>query len=222
MRLLLVRHGETEGNVSRRLQGADDPLTERGRRQAHELAAHLSFRKDILALYTSPLPRALETARAIGSAIEIEPVQRRGLAEIDVGRAAGYGFEEWVKKFPEESASFREDGVAYTWPGGESGVELAARTAAEVDGIVEEHRRDEGAVVLVSHGGALAWIISRLLGEPDDAWPGDHFNLENCSVTEAEVPIDGTGPVEFLYTNEIGHLSPDPDAEAATGAGPVD
>lgn len=217
---MLVRHGETEGNVSRRLQGADDPLTQRGRRQARELAAHLSGRRDIRALYASPLPRALDTARAIGTAIGLDPVQRQGLAEIDVGLAAGYRFEEWIEKFPEESASFREQGVGYAWPGGESGVELAARTAAEVDSILEEHGQEEGAVVLVSHGGALAWIISRLLGEPEDAWPEQHFNLDNCSVTEAEIPAEG--PATFLYTNEIGHLSPDPDAEAATGTAPVD
>jgi broad specificity phosphatase PhoE len=215
--LLLVRHGETEGNVQRRLQGTEDPLTERGRRQARELAVHLSGRDDVSALYASPYPRAFETARAIGAELGLEPVPRAGLAEMDVGRAAGYSFEEWAEKFPEEAASFREEGVGYAWPDGESGLQLAERTAAELDRILEDHRREKGAVVVVSHGGALAWIISRLLGEPGDRWPGDHFDLDNCSVTEVEVRADRDGPAEFLYKNEIGHLSPDPDAEVATG-----
>ena len=62
MQLLLVRHGESAGNLTRILQGRDDPLTERGRRQARELAAYLGARGDVRAIYTSPLGRAAETA----------------------------------------------------------------------------------------------------------------------------------------------------------------
>ena len=218
MRLLLVRHGETEGNVSRRLQGADDPLTDRGRRQADELAAHLAGREDIVALYASPYARALETARAIAGEIGQEPVLRDGLAELDVGEATGYRFEEWTEKFPEEAERFRTGGVDYRWPGGESGLDLSARAEAEIDGILREHGHDGGAVVVVSHGGTLAWVIAHLLGEPEGEWPHGYTRLDNCSITEAEIQMDG--PANFLYTNEIGHLSPDPDAEAATGQEP--
>lgn len=217
MRLLLVRHGETEGNASRRLQGAEDPLTERGRRQARELAAHLSGRGDVLAVYTSPYPRALETAWVIGEALGVEPAPRAGLAEMDVGRAAGYRFEDWAEAFPEEAERFRVEGVDYAWPGGESGRQLAARAAAEVDAILASHGRDPEAVVLVSHGGALAWVISYLLGESGKEWPYHYARLDNCSITEVEVPPDGDGPAKLVSTNEVGHLTPDPDAEAATG-----
>lgn len=220
MRLVLVRHGETEGNLSRRLQGPDDPLTERGRRQARELAAHLAGRDDVAALYSSPYRRAFETARAIGEAVRLEPVPRDGLVEVDVGRAAGYRFEEWAEIFPEEARRFRVEGLDYAWPGGESGRQVAARAAAEVDRILEDHRRTPGSVVVVSHGGTLAWVISRLLREPDDRWPGDHFGLDNCSITEVEVPEDASEPASFLRRNGVGHLSPDPDAEVATGHSP--
>ena len=217
MRLLLVRHGETEGNVSRRLQGADDPLTERGRRQASEIAAHLSGRDDVVALYASPYRRALDTARAIGKTLGLEPETRPALAELDVGRAVGYRFEEWAEEFPEEAERFREEGADYAWPGGESGRDLGVRTEAEMDRILERHRGKAGAVVVVSHGGTLAWIIAHLLGEPDGEWPHSYTRLDNCSITEAEVRANGDGPAKSLYTNEVGHLSPDPDAEAATG-----
>ena len=220
MRLLLVRHGETEGNRRRRLQGADDPLSERGRRQARELAAHLSGRDDVAALYASPYPRALETARAIGEALGMEPVLRPGLAGADGGRAAGYRFEAWADEFPEEAEKFRTQGLDYAWPGGESGRDVSARTAAALERILEDHAGERGAVVVVSHGGALAWIISHLLREPGDEWPFEHAALENCSITEAEVRPDG--PAEFLCRNDVAHLSPDPDAEAATGRDPVD
>ena len=216
MRLLLVRHGETPGNVERRLQGADDPLTERGRWQARELAEHLSGRGDVVALYTSPFARAFETARAVGGALRMEPTVREALAEVNVGRASGYRFEEWAEQFPEEAEKFRAQGMDYAWPDGESGHDVSARAAAGLDSILAEHRAAQEAVILVSHGGTLAWIISHLLGEPGDEWPHEHMRLENCSITEVEVP--GNGPASFLYTNEIGHLTPSPDAEAATGS----
>ncbi len=222
MRLLLVRHGETEGNMRRELQGAEDPLTERGRRQARDLAAYLRDRTRVTAIYTSPLRRVYETARAIGDALNMEPVPRAGLAEVDVGDAAGYSFEEWAERFPDEAARFREDGLGYAWPGGESGREVAARTAAEADLIVETHRKERGAVIVVSHGGALAWLLSRLLGENGDQWPHEHMRLDNCSITEMEVPPDVAEAATFVYRNEVGHLSTDPDAEVAKGESSVD
>lgn len=217
MKLLLVRHGETEGNVRRLLQGLDDPLTERGWRQAREIAAHLAGRDDLVAMYASPLVRTVQTARAIGEETGLEPVLREGLAELDIGEAEGLGFEEWAERFPERAERFREQGVDFVWPGGESGRQLGRRVAAEVDRIVEEHRRERGTVLIVSHGGALAWALAHLLGEPDDRWPGEHLGLENCSLTEVEVPEDRDGQVTVVCKNEIGHLSSDPDAEAATG-----
>ena len=215
-----MRHGETKGNRDRILQGTEDPLTERGRRQAQELAAHLSDRDDVAALYASPYRRAFDTARAMGEALGVEPEPRPALAELDVGRAAGYRFEAWAEEFPEEAERFQKEGIDYSWPGGESGRDLAARTEGEIDRILGSHRRDGGAVVVVSHGGALAWIIAHLLGEPEGEWPGNYARLDNCSITEAEIPP--SGPAKFLYTNEVGHISPDPDEEAATGRDPVD
>ncbi len=173
-----------------------------------------------MALYASPYRRAFDTAGAIGTALGLRPEPRSALAEIDVGRAAGYRFEAWVEEFPEEAERFRKEGVEYAWPGGESGLDLATRAEGEIDRILDAHRRDTGAVVVVSHGGALAWIIAHLLGEPEGEWPGNYARLHNCSITEAEVPADGEGPAKFLYTNEIGHLTPDPDEEAATGEDP--
>ena len=215
MRLLLVRHGESSGNVTRVLQGRDDPLTERGRRQARELAAHLAAQGDVREIYASPLARAFETAQIVGAAVGVEPRLRAGLAEIDIGTAAGLTFEAWAAQFPAEMERFRRDGVDYAFPGGESGRQLGARTAAEIDRIVAAHRRDTGAVVVVSHGGALAWIVAHLLGEPGDTWPSHAF--DNCSLTEVTINPDDVQQVTFVCRNEVGHLLPEPDETLATG-----
>ncbi len=214
MQLLLVRHGESVGNVTGQLQGREDALTERGRRQAREIAAHLAARGDVIALYTSPLARAFETAQTIGAAVGLAPVPREGLAEIDIGDAQGLTFDEWAARYPEEAARFQSEGVDFVWPGGESGRQLGARTAAEIDRIVSAHRLGAGAVVVVSHGGALAWIIDHLLREPRDRWP--RHQLDNCSLTEATIDRDAQA-VSFVCQNAIGHLTPDPEGEIATG-----
>lgn len=217
MQLLLVRHGESIGNVTRQLQKHDEPLTERGRRQAGELASFLADRPDLRVVYTSPLNRAVETATIIGAAIGLRPIALPGLAEIDVGKAAGFTFDEWSERDPESVRRWREEGIDYVWPGGESGRQLAARTAAEIDRIISAHRLDQGAVVVVSHGGALAWIIAHLLREPRDRWPT--HQLLNCSLTEITIEADEQA-VSFLCHNDTSHLSPEPEEEAALGQTP--
>ncbi|HEY8602595.1 MAG TPA: histidine phosphatase family protein [Thermomicrobiales bacterium] len=214
MQLLLVRHGESAGNLSRRLQSHDDALTERGRRQAGEVAALLAERGDIRALYSSPLIRALETAQIIGTAIGLAPIPLDDLAEINVGEAAGSTFEEWAARNPESAAQFHAAGPNFVWPGGESGLQLAARVAAAVDAIISAHRLEGGSVVIVSHGGALSWMIDHLLREPREQWP--QHQLHNCSLTEVTIDADEQA-VTFVCRNEIGHLSPEPEEAVALG-----
>lgn len=217
MQLLLVRHGESLGNLTRQLQHRDDPLTERGRRQAREVAAVLAQRPDVRALYASPLARAFETAGIIGAAIGLAPLPLEGLAEINVGEAAGYPFAEWVERDPVNARRFREEGIDFIWPGGESGLQLGTRTAATIDEIISAHHLDPGAVIIVSHGGALAWIVAHLLREPRTEWPRHQFH--NCSLTEVTVDPDQQA-VTFVCRNAIDHLSPEPDEEAALGQTP--
>lgn len=214
MQLLLVRHGESVGNLSRRLQSADDPLTDKGRRQASEIAAVLTDRSDLRALYTSPLARAFETAQVIGKAIGFAPIPLEGLAEINVGTAAGLTFDEWVAQNPDDAAQFQDGGPSFVWPGGESGLQLAARVAAAIDAIISAHRLEGGSVVVVSHGGALGWMIDHLLREPRDQWP--QHQLHNCSLTEVTIDDDEQA-VTFVCRNEISHLSPEPEEEVALG-----
>ena len=210
MRLLLVRHGETLGNVLHQLQDEHDPLTDLGRRQAGEVAAYLASLGPIASLYSSPHQRAFDTARIIGAAIGHTPQPRPAWAEINVGRAAGHTFEAWRAAFPEESAAFRADGVGYAWPGGESGGDVSRRIAAELAWLFERHREDDAPVIVVSHGGALAWAIVHLLREPGDRWPREHMRLDNCSLTEVAIDPAAwvTGhPATFICRNAIDHLS---------------
>ena len=215
MKLVLVRHGESVGNITQVLQSREEPLTERGREQARQVAAHLATRDDVAAIYASPLARALETSQIIGTAVELTPRPDEALAEISVGDAAGLTFQEWSARFPEEATRFHKEGLDYAFPGGESGRQLGARTAAAIDRIIATHRHEPGAVVIVSHGGALSWILAHLLRESGDAWPSHTF--DNCSITEVEIDPEHGGASTVVCQNAVGHLLPNPDEEVATG-----
>ena len=87
--LFLARHGETDWNREGRFQGhADPPLNGTGRAQAAQLAAGLAD-VELSAVYSSPLRRALETARVVAAAHELEAVALDALREVDVGSWQG-------------------------------------------------------------------------------------------------------------------------------------
>jgi len=206
MRLLLVRHGQSLANTEARIQGDDDPLTDVGRTQATAAGQHLAQRGDVTHLYASPLARARETAEIIGRHIGIEPIYERGLAEINAGIAAGMLWEEWTARYPEQASRMRTAArtLADRWEGGESGQEFADRIFVAYDRIVTQHRSTRDVVVVVSHGGPLAWISARVHGDPMDAWPAERAIFGNCSISEMEVDEDG-GHVVHAW-NVLDHL----------------
>ena len=215
MRLVLVRHGESTGNITQVLQGRDETLTERGRAQARAVATHIANTYDVRKLYASPLARAFETASIIGAAVGMEPEPREPLAEINVGRAAGLTVQQWVEQHPEQERGWTLEGIDFEWPGGESGRQLGQRVATELDRMIEQHRGEDGTVVAVSHGGALAWAIGYLLRESLERWPQHTF--DNCSITEVQFGTTADEEPVFVYRNDVAHLSVVPNEEVATG-----
>lgn len=206
MRLILVRHGQSQGNIEARIQGDDDPLTELGRTQARAAGAALAGRGDITHLYASSLDRAFETASIIGEAIGLAPARVPGLAEINAGTAAGLLWAEWAAQNREEASRIeaQERLLADRWAGGESGQEFADRVFAAYDEIVNRHLGTADVVVAVSHGGPLAWISARVHGDPIDQWPSGRGIFLNCSISELSVGADGHGDV--VAWNGTDHL----------------
>ena len=206
MRLLLIRHGQSLANLEGVIQNDDDPLTELGRRQADLVGRHLAETREIDHLYASPLARARETALIISRHIGRPPVFEPGLAEIHAGNAAGMTWEAWTETYPDLAARIRtrDRSLEDRWEGGESGHEFMTRVLGTFDRIVEQHRATQETVAVVSHGGALAWIASRLHGDPADIWPFDRAVFANCSISELTVDEHGThtlGP-----WNQLDHL----------------
>jgi len=206
MRMLLIRHGQSLGNIEGRIQDGTDPLTERGRAQARALAAALAVRGDLTHLYTSPLARARETAEIVGAAVGVAPVAVAGLAEIDAGSAAGQLWVDWTAANPELAAAMKRDEFGSGgWPGGENGVTFSGRVLNAFQRVVTDHLATDDVVAVVAHGGTLAWIAAHLHGDPLDRWPNRHATLANCSISELSVGADGG--LGFASWNEIAHLA---------------
>ncbi len=206
MQLILVRHGQSQGNIDGRIQGHDDPLTGLGRTQARAAGEALAKRGGITHLYASSLDRALETATIIGEAIGLTPVPVPGLAEINAGTAVGLLLAEWAAQHPEQAARMeaQEQALTERWAGGENGQEFADRVFAAYDEIVNRHLGTDDVVVAVSHGGPLAWISARVHGDPIDQWPRSRGIFLNCSISVLSVGPDGHG--EIVTWNETAHL----------------
>ncbi len=212
MQLFLIRHAQSLANYRQVLQPAHDPLTDEGRRQARSLAVHLAGLGRYKVLYTSPLARAFETARIIGEAASLRPQPRAGLAEINVGEAAGLDLDEWMSANTHEARKFYWEGLDFVWPGGESGRQLSVRAAAAIDSIIDKHIHDERPVIVVSHGGPLSWIVAHLRSESWDEWPRHQFH--NASITEVSVTAGKPKAVRFGRVNDISYL----DCQQAIGA----
>jgi broad specificity phosphatase PhoE len=204
-RLLLVRHGESTANAQGVFSGwsTDFVLTELGRQQATATGIGLRRYTHIDALYSSPLPRTLQTAELIGAEIDLEPVTIDGLREIDVGEATGKRITDLAELHPRLLRDVDEESMMIPWPGGESHFQLRERALAAIKEIVERHPGQ--TVVAVSHGGALGWIVSMLASVPPR--PYREFRHQNCAVSELLVPCSPFRlPAELVRFNDCGHL----------------
>ena len=155
--ILLVRHGETEWNLERRIQGRfDSPLTGRGVAQAHAIGRLVSslFGTTSVRLVASPLGRAMDTAKIIAEHLPTRPellIDGR-LQEISTGSWDGLTFREIELRCP---GIFEGDG-RYEWnfraPGGETYEAFAVRIADWLSSAVEEP-----LTIAVTHG-----VVSRV------------------------------------------------------------
>jgi probable phosphoglycerate mutase len=160
-RLFLVRHGATSATAEDRFSGSSGAeLSEEGRWQARRLGERLS-RQDITAVYSSPLSRALDTARIVASHCRLEVGQRDGLREIGHGHWEGRRREDVEQEFAEEYAAWESDPFTFAPLGGESGVAVLARALPVIREIVTAH--PAGRILVVSHKATIRLVLSSLL-----------------------------------------------------------
>lgn len=197
---MIVRHGRTDANARGVLLGREDPnLDDVGREQAAALGRAVASGRfgPIMAVVSSPLRRAQQTAQAIASKLGLEVGTDDRLIEIDYGEWEGVP----VSGVPESSWRTWRDDLHFRPPGGESLAQLGAR----VRDCCEDWSTREpegGAVVLVSHVSPIKAAVAWALGVDDAlAW---RAHLDTASITR--VLLRGDRPVLSLY-NETAHLS---------------
>ncbi len=154
---ILIRHGQSEWNRAGRFQGqGDSPLTRLGRAQAQRVAQRLR-KEPVVALYSSDLSRAMQTAEIIGQTLGLTPIAEPRLREIDVGLWTGLTREEIISRFPEEWDAWIA-GVDVARGGGETFVELQQRTVAALHDMAAAHAGQ--TIVAVTHGGSIRALLA--------------------------------------------------------------
>ncbi|KAL3646251.1 hypothetical protein CASFOL_011431 [Castilleja foliolosa] len=154
--IIIIRHGETEWNADRRIQGhLDVDLNDVGRQQAVAVAERLSKEPKISAVYSSDLKRAFYTAETIAKACGVlEVTKDPDLRERHLGDLQGFVFQELAKLNPKAHKAFLSNQDDQEIPGGgESFNQLYDRCTSALQRIAQKHRGER--VVVVSHGGTI-------------------------------------------------------------------
>ncbi|MEV5882461.1 histidine phosphatase family protein [Streptomyces sp. NPDC052020] len=160
MRVVLLRHGETDRNAADRFQAQTDvPLNDEGVRQAQHAARSLPP-GGWAAVYSSPMARAAQTAAYAAGRFDVPHHRIDGLRERHLGRLDGLRRAEFARSHPATMRRLLDD-PGYAPPGGESGHAARARFCAALhDVLIAE--RTAGQVLVVTHGGVLN-LVARAL-----------------------------------------------------------
>ncbi len=160
-RLLLARHGQTEWHSDNRyVSRTDIGLTETGREQARTLARRAEREKVNLVL-SSPLGRALLTAKPAAAACNLEPETDERLRELDFGEWEGRTLAEIREEDPESVRRF-EESAEHGFPGGEPLHEGADRVLKVFACLSRSHAGE--TVLVVAHNTLLRLALCRVLG----------------------------------------------------------
>ncbi len=217
-RIVLVRHGQTAWNREVRFRGqADVELDEFGLKQAEATGRYIATRWPVVAVYASPMQRAMKTAEAIARAHGLNAQPLEGLLDISFG--------EWQGLTPEE-ASERNPGLLRAWmdaphtvhfPGGETLDIVRSRVVAALDELISRH--DEQTVALASHTVVNRVLLCAVLGLGND-----HFwrlQQDTCCVNVIDAERDAGQGGQNVFTvvllNDTSHLH-----DLADCSGPVE
>ena len=199
VRLVLVRHGETDWNMVRRIQGQlDEPLNAVGVQQAKAAAARFGPGM-VDAIHCSDLLRASQTAAEIGAVTGVPVVPETVWRERHFGRFQGWVYADIQRDDPETYRRIEARDPDLDLQGGESLMQVRARIEAALAGLVQRYRGQR--VVVVSHGGVLDAIYRLVTGKPVSE-PRD-FPIHNACIGQLRWQA---GRWEILQWADIAHL----------------
>ncbi|ACZ43384.1 Phosphoglycerate mutase [Thermobaculum terrenum ATCC BAA-798] len=208
LRVWLARHGQTVWGDEDRFCGRTDlELSERGYAQAEALARRLAA-EPLVAVYASPLRRALATAEAVARSQGLPVEALEGLVEMDFGRWEGRTREDVRRASPDRYLRWCEDPAAVAPEGGEGAYEVAQRALAALHHVFASHRA--GAVLVVAHRTVNRILLCHYLEIPIRAYR-ERLGQDLCALNLLEV---AGGQVRVRLLNSTDHIRYVPIAEA--------
>ncbi len=198
-KIVLIRHGEIEANVTRRWHGStDSALNQNGLNQAEAMAAHVAVRYPALsAIYSSPLQRTRNTAKPLASKLGVRVRLDDDLREYSIGV-----LEDTPYHVLHEQHRFFESIAAdddFAPPGGESLNQVCTRMMIFLSRLQKQHTGQ--CVAVVSHGAAMAIALSHMLEAR--LFPFSDYHMGNTSFSE----LDWSARPELQFFNNSEHLS---------------
>lgn len=212
-RIVLVRHGESLAQLNRVVGGHQGctGLSDLGRRQVEALRDRLAATKElgeVAALYSSVMPRAVESAEILADALGVVEVARAcDFCEQHPGEIDGRGWDDVQERYP-RPPSWDPDHRRV--PGSETFNEMSARVGRVLDALVENHAGQ--TVVVACHGGVILHSLVRWLGlDPDPRRSRAWMDADNASLTEwrfATHPwADDTSGIQLARFNDHADLA---------------
>jgi broad specificity phosphatase PhoE len=201
--IILIRHGESEGNAENRFGGhLPIGLSLQGRLEAIETAKALA-QEEIHAIYSSDLLRAVETAMPLAELKNIPIIETSAFRERNVGVLQGLLFKEAAEKFPKDYNALLQRDFDYVIHEGESYRQVLKRAAGELERILKIHRGQ--SVAIFAHTGTIGVMTLYLLGALNGLklkpiW----IATANCSITRFSIREDGFIVLKSL--NNTSHL----------------
>lgn len=201
--VLLIRHGQSEGNAEGRFGGhTATPLSPRGLQQAEATAAVL-VSESVTAIYSSDLPRALETAAPLAELSGLKVNATEAFRERSVGVMEGLTFEDAAEQHSEQYAALLRRDFEHVLQGGESYRQLLDRAWRKLDEVISENKG--GKIVVFSHTGTICILALHLMGALDapelkPVW----IASSNCGISRFDLRNDGF--LRVMSINDTRHL----------------
>lgn len=199
--LILVRHAQTASNALMSYMGwIDEGLNTKGKEQAKTIAIRLG-NQQITALYSSPLCRAIETARPLAEKLGLPIIPCEDLGELRMGEWEGLAKEEIKRNYPHEWELWRNSPLEVVIPGMDNLNFLQAKVVKVTKQIIAAH--PDGTLVFVTHDAVIRVLLAYIVGS--DASIYRCIRIDNASISKVQV---NPTRMEITLVNDTCHLDP--------------
>jgi len=197
--VLLVRHGQTKSNITGYFMGwSNEDISDLGYAQVRSLSSRLA-KFPIDTIYTSPLKRAMNTARILAEPHKLELNVLDDLTEIGLGDWQGLHRDEVSQKWPEIWSQSRIDPSVVTFPNGENFQQLTERAVRAFNRIVADNTNRH--TLAVTHDAVIRVLAAHVLGTSNSIYR--HMEINNASLSVIRVEDDR---MRLVTLNDTAHL----------------